>query len=155
MVLLSFPVWSCSVRACPSLGLQFASLVDSTLCMLCASWISSHLGLLVSGCRPVGCVACPRFPSFWHLQCSWSRPVSCVARLWSPFIRLHSTMDSVLYSSSFIAETADYGVPLSSRVVVFGQGMLLAWFALCFTSGLYALHVVCILDIMSSLDFLF
>ena len=64
-------------------------------------------------------------------------------------------MDSVLSSSSFIAETADYGVPLSSRVVMFGQGMLLARFALCLTSGLYALHVVCILDIMSSLDFLF
>ena len=64
-------------------------------------------------------------------------------------------MDSVLSSSLFIAETADYGVPLSSRVVMFGQGMPLARFALCLTCGVYALHVVCILHIMSSLDFLF
>ena len=61
----------------------------------------------------------------------------------------------MLSCSSFIAETAVYGVPLSSRVVMFGQGMLLARFALCLICGLYALHVVCILDIMSSLDFLF
>ena len=32
---------------------------------------------------------------------------------------------------------------------MFGQGMPLAMFALCLTSVVYALHVVCILDIIS------
>ena len=76
----------------------------------------------------------------------------------APLVSIHSVAFYYGQRAVFLfihAETADYGVPLSSRVVIFGQGMLLAWFALCFTSGLYALHVMCILDIMSSLDFLF
>ena len=87
---------------------------------------------------------------FQLLQCSISRPVGCVARLRFPLIHLHSTLHRVLLCSSLIAETAVYGVPLISRVVVFVQGMLLARFALCVTCGLYALHVVCILDFISS-----
>ena len=80
-----------------------------------------------------------------------SRPVGCVARLRSPLTHLHSTLDRVLSCSSFIAGSAVYGVALISRVVMFGQGMPLARFALCLTCVVYALHVVCILDFISSL----